>query len=142
MPDGTNKPEDEVLVTTKRGNKLTKTQWNDIQNAPNKMWATSTPQEYMSWVDGWAKPEPIDAAEVAARAFLKTPKAIANNYQATQGVSRGMNGSFNTYPISPAQNRASDSTQFVNNYYAANGIKEPVISPEQRLMILKRLQGK
>lgn len=139
MPD--NKTEDEVILTTKKGNKLTKSQWNNIQNAPSKMWAGSSPQEYMNWVDGWAKPEPVDVAEAAARAFLKTPNAVANNYRETQGISMGLNGSRNPYLISPAQNRAADSTQFVNQYYMANQVEAPVITPEQRLAIFKRLKG-
>ncbi len=119
--NGTN-DDDEVLITTKKGNKLTKSQWKDIQTAPNKLWATSSPEDYMSWIDGWAKPFEKDVAEVAGKAFQATPKAKANAYTTTQGVSRSLNGSYNTYPITPAQNRAADSTQFVNQYRLDNKI--------------------
>ena len=47
-------PNPNVLMTTKRGNKLTKSGWEAIKS--KGVW--NDPKTYMDWVDGWGNPTP------------------------------------------------------------------------------------
>lgn len=108
-----------VMLTTKKGTVLTKQMWDE--NQKSKM-PYNSPKEYMTIVNPYTNPDEKDVRAIAARAFQQSPNAVANNYQTTQGVSRGLNGSYNTYKITPEQNRATDSIQFVNKYRLDNKI--------------------
>lgn len=108
-----------MIYMTKRGNELSQKQWLDNQSS--KM-PYSDKESMINRIDGYAVPLEKNVVQVAGKAFQNTPKAINNNYKETQGISNQMGGGYSTYPISAAQNRATDSTSFVKQYRLDNQI--------------------
>jgi hypothetical protein len=143
----TDNTDDDLLMLSPKGNRLTKSGWNLIKAKG----AWTDPNEYMKWIDRSFKPDPIDAAYVAANAFQNMAKnkvyADSPPVEKQRMVNIPFSGHWkpeNYMADGPtaAENRTQDSTQFINNYNQQNGITPTVITPQQRLAVMEMLKNK
>jgi hypothetical protein len=127
-----------IMYISPKGNILTQQQWQDNQSS--KMPYTS-PEFLINRIDGYAKPDPIESASMAAAAFRRTPKAQADNYQPGYGMAYNrLSGTQQQYIVPANQMRVADSTQFVDKYNQQNGIIPTQFTPQQRMDIIERLK--
>jgi hypothetical protein len=142
-----NDGDDDLLMLSRRGNRLTKSGWAQIKS--KGIW--SDPNEYMKWIDRSFQPDPIDAAAVAAKAFQDSARSKVYTNSPPVEKERMVNIPFSGHwkpekymadGPTASENRAQDSTQFVDNYNIENGGTAPIkLNAEQRLAMMKMLNS-